>query len=214
MQSISSTSTTPARPRSSFGSPRLLVAAAALLGCLLVAAAVMAVVLRMRTLTGGQSLGGAVAPDFQLPDSTGQLFSLQQYRGKPVVLAFLYTHCPDACPLISDKLRETLQKLGPDASRVQMLAVSVDPKGDTPAAVRAFSKEHGMQGRWHYLVGTPRQLQPVWKDYYIGVMESPTAGTVGHSDAVFLVDKSGRERRLFDDAFRVRDLYGDLRKLL
>ena len=62
---------------------------------------------------------------------------LAQFRGKAVLLTFIYDHCPDTCPLIVAKLHQTLVELGPKANEVQVIAVSVDPIGDTPKTVKS-----------------------------------------------------------------------------
>lgn len=65
---------------------------------------------------------------------------LSQIKGKAVLLTFIYDHCPDLCPLIVSDLHTALLRLGPQASKLQIVAVSVDPKGDTPATVRALPR--------------------------------------------------------------------------
>ena len=82
----------------------------------------------------------AATPQFALRDSAGRLTRLSEFSGKAVLLTFIYTHCPDTCPLIVANLHNALVQLGPRAADVQIIAVSVDPKGDTPATVRAFQK--------------------------------------------------------------------------
>src|SRR2546426_5009810 len=96
----------------------------------------------------GTALGGTPAPDFRLTDQFGKPISLSQFKGKPVVLTFLYTHCPDVCPLTAEKLHTVMQSLSSDASRVAVLAVSIDPKGDTTESVLNFSKVHKMVDYW------------------------------------------------------------------
>jgi protein SCO1 len=168
----------------------------------------------------GTPLDGGQAPAFALVDQDGQQVSLAQFRGKPVALTFLYTHCPDACPLIADEMRQAADRLGGDAGNVAMLAISTDPVHDDRAAVVNFSQQHGMAGRWHYLLGSPEQLSPVWKAYYIGVTPGSEAGSplgdneVIHSEAVYVIDKAGRERVLLGLPFSARDLADDLRKLV
>ena len=60
----------------------------------------------------GTDLGGTPAPDFRLTDQFGKPISLSQFKGKPVILTFLYTHCPDQCPLTAEKLHAVMQNLG------------------------------------------------------------------------------------------------------
>ena len=75
---------------------------------------------------------------------------LSDFRGSWVAVAFLYTHCPDVCPLIAQNLNAALAK----ARDLRVVAVSVDPKGDTPAAVRAFMRSRRLPGSFHYLIGS------------------------------------------------------------
>src|SRR5215471_13774070 len=78
----------------------------------------------------GTNLGSTPAPNFRLKDQYGNVISLAQFKGKPVVLTFLYTHCPDVCPLTAEKIHTTMQSLGNSAQNVAVVAVSMDPKGD------------------------------------------------------------------------------------
>src|SRR5207245_9916824 len=90
----------------------------------------------------GSHTGSVPAPNFSLIDQSGKQVSLSHFKGKPVVLTFLYTHCPDVCPLTAEKLHTVMQNLGSNAQNVAVLAVSLDPKGDTPASVLNFSQVH------------------------------------------------------------------------
>ncbi|HEY7123238.1 MAG TPA: SCO family protein [Ktedonobacterales bacterium] len=165
----------------------------------------------------GTDLGSVAAPDFRLTDQFGNPVSLSQFRGHPVVLTFLYTHCPDTCPLIADKLHLTLNKLGSDASKVDVLAVSTDPEGDDMAAAYQFSVTHHMLNQWHFLIGTAAQLQPVWSSYHVfASAPTPTAtgATVDHTVAIYVLDKSGHERVFLAEDFDPGVLANDLRILL
>ena len=163
----------------------------------------------------GTELDGAVAPDFTLTDGlTGQAVTLSSLRGNAVALAFLYTHCPDVCPLTASQFRAAQQRLGADAARVRFVAVSVDPQGDTPETVRAFSHAHDLSERWHYLIGQRAQLAPVWAAYGVGAFGAPTGTEVQHNDAIYLIDRDGRERALVHSDVSLDDLVNDLRALL
>jgi protein SCO1/2 len=161
----------------------------------------------------GTELGATEAPDFTLTDGvSGRAVTLSAQRGQVVVLTFLYTTCPDVCPLTATRFRATQAELQGDATRVTFIAVSVDPDRDTPQAVQAFSAAHGLVSNWHYLVGGPAQLSPVWAAYGIGVQAG--SSTVTHNDAVYLIDRSGRERVLLHSEDLARDLTNDVRALL
>jgi protein SCO1/2 len=166
----------------------------------------------------GTDLGGVSAPDFRLTDQFGNPVSLSQFRGRPVVLTFLYTHCPDTCPLIADKIHLALEKLGSDSSKVGVLAVSTDPQGDDVAAAYHFSEVHHLLNQWHFLVGSSAQLTPIWSDYHVyAATATPTAaspGTVNHTAAIYLIDKQGHERIYLSEDFDPNVMANDLRALL
>lgn len=137
------------------------------------------------------------APEIALRDQDGHAVRLSDFRGRAVLLTFIYVHCPDVCPLIVGNLHAALERLGTRASRAHVIAVSVDPRGDTPAAVRAFVRAHGMIGRMTYLLGTRAQLAPVWRAYGVAVTGSPEHREVSHGAFVFGIDARGRRRVFF-----------------
>jgi protein SCO1/2 len=130
-----------------------------------------------------------------------------------VVLAFLYTHCPDTCPLTAEHFRDVQRALGADAARVQFIAISVDPENDTPDAVRAFTAAHGLGANWHYLIGERPLLEAIWALYGVGSFSNGTA-VVSHNDAIYLIDAEGRERLLVHARTSEDDLTSDLRTLV
>lgn len=162
----------------------------------------------------GTDLDSTLAPDFRLKDQFGKPVSLSQFRGHPTVVTFLYTHCPDVCPVVADKLHTVVQSLGKDAPHVAILAVSMDPKGDTVSAVLNFSRAHKLVNAWHFLIGTLNQLAPVWSSYTVDAQAATSAGTVTHSTFIYVIDKQGRERVLLDSDFTPVQLTSDLKILL
>jgi protein SCO1/2 len=161
----------------------------------------------------GTELGATDAPDFTLTDGvSGRPVTLSAQRGQVVALTFLYTTCPDVCPLTATRFRASQTELQGDAGRVTFIAISVDPERDTPKAVQDFSSAHGLASNWYYLVGDRAQLAPVWVAYGIGVQAG--SSTVTHNDAVYLIDARGRERVLLHSEDLATDLTNDLRALL
>jgi protein SCO1/2 len=139
-------------------------------------------------------LAGRAAPRIRLAEARGGgTFDTRALvrAGEPFLVTFLYANCPDVCPLIGAQLRETLERLGPDAARVAVVAVSVDPRGDTPEAVRAWLRRQREPTRFHYLVGSERQLAPVWSAWY-AAPQIPGDPESAHSAVVWLVDARGR----------------------
>lgn len=162
----------------------------------------------------GTDLDSTLAPDFRLKDQFGKPVSLSQFKGRPTVVTFLYTHCPDVCPLVADKLHTVVQALGKNAPHVAILAVSMDPKGDSISAALNFSRAHKLVNSWHFLVGTFNQLAPVWSSYTVDAQAATSAGTVTHSTFIYVIDKQGRERVLLDSDFTPTQLTSDLQILL
>jgi protein SCO1/2 len=155
----------------------------------------------------------AVTPDFALRDQHGRLVRLSAQRGKVVVLTFLYTHCPDLCPLTAVHIDEAVSRLGPGRAGVTVLAVSVDPKGDTPTAVRGFIRSHRLGSEFHFLTASRRVLAPLWRRYDVKSV-SVGGADPDHTLYVLLLDRAGKSRVLFDATARPAAITHDLRLLL
>ena len=143
--------------------------------------------------------GDAPAPDFALRNVDGRVVRLSKLRGRVVLLTFVYSHCADVCPLIVENLKAAQKQVG---GRAQIVAVSVDPRGDTPRAVRAFLRAHQMSGRMEYLLGSHHELAPVWRRYGIAVVATPEDREVGHSGGVVGITANGRRRARYPPTFR------------
>ena len=163
----------------------------------------------------GTEITPTAAPDFTLVDGiSGRPTTLSAQQGKVVVLAFLYTHCPDVCPLTAEEFRQAQQRLSDDErERTVFVAVSVDPRQDTPEAVQAFAKDHGLTKGFVFLIGSAAQLQAVWSAYGIRTETDPSNTEVGHSDAIYLVDRMGRARLLVHSNIAAGDLANDVKAL-
>lgn len=154
------------------------------------------------------------APPLSLSSYQGQRVNLGDYRGHPVLVTFLYTHCVDVCPLITASLHNAVVRLpARAASRLRIIAVSVDPRGDTRVSVAAFLRAHAMIGRMSYLVGSSRDLGRVWGDWNVASQrETANPELVAHSALVYGVSASGKlmtvYRANFDPAEIVHDVAG------
>jgi protein SCO1/2 len=168
----------------------------------------------------GTPLGSEPAPDFTLINQFGRPLAMRDLRGKVVVLTFLYTSCPDTCPIIASKMAQVHDEFGEQSEDLAFVIVSVDPKRDTVPRVRAYLEQRGAVEKLTYLTGDARTLRAVWKDYAIGVIGlPPTPGRedayeVPHVDAVYVIDRQGRERALMQDDFVPADLARNLQILL
>jgi protein SCO1/2 len=163
---------------------------------------------------GAQVPGGAPAYDFALRDQQGDRVRLSEQRGRLVFVTFLYTHCRDVCPLIADNLNSVVRGLGPRGDDVRVLAVSVDPRGDTRTAVRRFAWEHHLLPQFHYLTGTQRELQPVWQGYNVVSEPGANPDRVAHTASIFLIDRHGRPRLFYPPGAPAKTLSHDLSVLL
>ena len=132
------------------------------------------------------------APALALHDYTGRPVTLASMQGRAVLVTFVYTHCPDVCPLIVSSLAAAQRGLGTEARRLAILAVTVDPKRDTPTAIRAFLSARGATGRIDYLLGTGPQLRRTWKAWDVGVTVDTAHVTTGHSAIIYGITASGR----------------------
>ncbi len=155
-----------------------------------------------------------LAPNFALRDQDGQTIELSHLRGKAVLLTFLYTHCPDACPLTAVRLNEALAALGPERTRVRVLAVSVDPHGDTRQAVARFISSHHLLQQFRYLTGPGPTLAATWREY--GISTHPAVGVkaLDHTLYTLLIDPKGRGRVLYDSTATSTVIDHDLRLIL
>jgi protein SCO1 len=153
------------------------------------------------------------APPLALQDSLGRQVNLDQYRGKAVLVTFIYDHCPDVCPIIVGNLHTAQAQLGPEANQLQIVAVSVDPKGDTPKTVKAFLAAHRMTGRMEYLLGSQPQLEGVWHAWNILSKATPEKGNpdlVEHSALVYGISGSGKLTTLYPQNFRPAQIVHDV----
>jgi protein SCO1/2 len=154
---------------------------------------------------------GAPAHDFTLSDQRGARVSLSSTRGKVTILAFPYSTCGDACVVIAEQIRGALDEL---AKAVPVLLVSADPRADTPTRVKRFLARTSLTGRVEYLTGSLAQLEPVWRSFRV-VPASAGEAAFDNSASVFLLDREGRERVIFQlEQLTPEALAHDVRKLL
>ena len=152
------------------------------------------------------------SPDFALRDQDGRTVSVSGQRGHWTVVTFLYTHCPDVCPLIAASLNGALKSGEGRTAGLHVLAVSVDPARDTQAAVHRYAIEHRLAPAFHFLIGSSSQLERVWASYHVAAQPGPR-GSITHSTFEILIDPQGRERLLYDATITTAGLVGDLSKL-
>lgn len=158
---------------------------------------------------------GRPAARFRLPDGRSGTLESSELGGRPYALTFLYTHCPDVCPLIGAEIHTALAALGAEERQINIVAVSVDPTRDTRGAVRAWLARHHEPANFHYLIGTYRQLRPVWKAYYAAA-QNPRDPQSAHNASIWLIDRHGKIAALIDAGIpiKVGNLTHDFRVLI
>jgi protein SCO1 len=151
------------------------------------------------------------APPLALRNYLGQPVNIASYKGKAVLVTFLYTNCPDVCPLITSNLRVALNLMGPAAaSKVQIIAVSVDPRGDTPKAIATFLARHEMTGRMQYLIGSTHELANAWKAWGVGSeRDAQQPQFINHSGLIYGITGSGERVVLYPSSFQPSEIAHD-----
>ncbi len=155
----------------------------------------------------------AVGGPFKLIDQNGRTVTEQDMAGKPFLVFFGFTHCPDVCPTTLFDISEVFRKLGPDADRAAALFITVDPERDTPEAMKSYLSSFDPHLRG--LTGDEAAVDGVIKAYraYTKKVPNPDGSyTMDHTALVYLMDKDGRFVAPFNLKRRPEDSAADLRR--
>jgi len=152
--------------------------------------------------------GARAAPEPRLRDQTGRLVSLRGQR-RIVLLTFLDSRCRSSCPVEGRMLAAVARRL-PPRLRPELVVVSVDPWADSPTSARRFVAKSGWRAPWHWLLGKPAALRPVWSAYDVGVERTRT--DIVHSLVLYVV-VNGYERAAYLFPIAPRAVARDLRLL-
>lgn len=149
------------------------------------------------------------APDFTLVTPEGEKVSLKNLEGKIKIINFIYTSCPDACPIATGRLstlQEMLRKEGLLGESVEIISISLDPERDTPEQLRKYGQGFKADtNSWIFLRGTEKETKKVLSDYDIRTKKLED-GTIDHVMRVYLVDSKDRIREIYNLAFLQPDL--------
>jgi protein SCO1/2 len=160
---------------------------------------------------GASAIGGP----FSLVDQNGQTVTDKDLRGRPFLVFFGFTHCPDVCPTALFEISEVLGKLGPDAQKLSALFVTIDPERDTPAQMKDYLSS--FNPRLVGLTGDPAAIAAVAKEYRVYVKKVPLDNgeyTMDHTALVYLMDKDGSFVAPFNLKRSAEDAAADLRRHL
>jgi len=135
------------------------------------------------------------APPFTLTSQDGRAVSLAALRGKVVAVTFIYTTCPDICPLLTQKMVRVQDELGPKfGPQVAFLSITVDPERDTPAVLKGYAQSQGARLKgWSFLTGSPAAIRDVTRHYGVFVAKRKD-GSVDHTELTSIVDADGAMR--------------------
>jgi protein SCO1/2 len=154
--------------------------------------------------------------NFSLVDHNGQPRTVADFQGKAVVLFFGYTHCPDVCPTTMAKLANVMHKLGPDAERVQVLMVTLDPKRDTAEVLKQYVP--AFHPSFLGLIGNEEQTEEVAQEFKtLRTLQKPDENgfyTVDHSGGTYAYDPQGRLRLYINDQHSAETIAQDIKALL
>lgn len=157
----------------------------------------------------------AIGGPFQLTDQTGKAVTDKDLKGKPTLIFFGYTHCPDVCPTSLFEISEVLRAMGKDADKVNAVFISVDPERDTPATMKDYlsSFDPHLEG----LSGDPAETAKVITSYRVYAKKVPTKDgdyTMDHTALIYLMDREGRFVSPFNLKRTPEEAAADLRRYL
>ena len=135
------------------------------------------------------------APAFALTSQDSRPVTLEDFRGKVVAVTFIYTYCPDTCPLLTAKMVQVQDELGADfGAKVAFVSITVDPERDTPAVLKAYAQAYGANlAGWSFLTGAPATIADVVRQYG-GFAARNAEGFFDHTFLTSLVDADGMLR--------------------
>src|SRR5688572_12364903 len=136
-----------------------------------------------------------LAPTFTLTTQDDKRLSLEELRGKVVVVTFIFASCTDTCPLLTAKMATLQSRLGADfGTRAFFVSVTVDPERDTPEVLKRYAEAHGAKlDGWAFVTGTPAEIREVTQRYAVFNKKTPR-GNVDHTFLTSLVDRNGTLR--------------------
>ena len=155
------------------------------------------------------------APSFTLTDQNGKPFHFKPASGKLALVNFIYTTCPDVCPLFTAKLAAIQRTLaGEQRENYLLLSITTDPARDTPAKMKEYGEAFKPDfRRWHFLTGSPKDLAQVWKDFGVRVQDLGN-GQIQHTNLTTLIDGQGLRRvDYYGDKWLEKEVLKDLRRL-
>jgi len=157
----------------------------------------------------------AIGGPFQLTDQTGQTVTEKTMQGRPTLIFFGFTHCPDVCPTTLFEMSEVLRAMGRDGDRINAYYISVDPERDTTAAMKDYLSS--FDPRLRGLTGNPDQIAQVLSEYRVYAKKVPLKDgdyTMDHTALIYLMDRDGKFVAPFNLNRKPEEAAADLKRYL
>ena len=164
------------------------------------------------------------ASEFSVLDHKGRVVSNLEHNGDAALLTFLFTQCTDVCPIVTSSIKKALNLLE-NPSEVVVMIVTVDPKGDTPAAVQNYISKWDLGDNWSYITGPEELVNPIWMSYFVSPQIAQSAKNslensfdrkykVTHTSPVYILDRLGKARVVHTSPIDPNEVAGDLKKMI
>jgi protein SCO1 len=163
----------------------------------------------------GRKIVKTAVPDFTLTDQDGRAFRFGNLRGKVVLVTFIFTTCPDFCPLLTAKLTHIQQQLEAEHQNGYfLLSITTDPDTDKPAVLKSYSQSYKADLRsWAFLAGDKKSLSKVWDIFGIKVKRLSN-GQIQHTGLTILIDRDGLQRvNYYGDRWQEKEVLKDIAAL-
>jgi len=164
---------------------------------------------------------GEAVPEFSLVNQDGKRLKLADYRGKTLVLTFIYTRCPlpDYCPLMSENFSKIIKEISGDATMrgsVRLLSISIDPEFDQPAVLREYAKRYGAaetkDSPWDLATGKPDEVRRIAKFFGLDYWEE--SGQIIHALVTAVIDGEGKLVRIYrGNDWKPAEVIGDIKSV-
>ena len=191
----------------------LLMTAAFAAGLVLCFGIVLIVTGRLSTPVAQQV--AAIGGPFKLTDQNGKVVTDQDLKGRPFLVFFGFTNCPDVCPTALFEMSEILRALGPEADRMNAVFITIDPERDTPAVIKDYlsSFDPHLKG----LTGDPNEVAKVISAYRVYARKVPLKDgdyTMDHTALIYLMDRDGKFVSPFNLNRKPEEAAADLKRYL
>jgi protein SCO1/2 len=166
--------------------------------------------------SAGSAAAESVLTNAKLVDQNGNTVALTSFKGKPMVVDFIYTSCPGPCLMETAKLANVALRLGSDiGSKVTIVSISVDPEHDGPKQLLDYSRQQGADEKgWYFLTGGPAEVDQALAGFKLSRQVEPD-GSVGHLVDMMLIGPDGRLIREYNgEVVKAQDIVDDVKKTL